>query len=101
MSAYDKVIYHRERDKRIANSRRHKLKNLYNLTTEQYEAMFEQQKGLCAICPLPLKGKGNIDHCHETGKVRGLLCKECNQGLGYFKDNVGVLQKAINYLNGN
>ncbi len=75
-----------------------------------YEMMFEKQKGLCAICGkveiAVYKGKRDIgkvrklciDHNHETGKVRGLLCQKCNAGLGMFLDNVEFMLKAVAYL---
>ncbi len=68
----------------------------YRLTPEGYKALWEEQEGKCAICrgELPL----NVDHCHVTLKVRGLLCHNCNVGLGNFFDSVELLQAAINYL---
>lgn len=77
----------------------------YGLTVEQYDALFEKQQGKCAICATeePSRNKSNyrlfVDHCHDTGKVRGLLCHHCNVGLGHFKDNWQLLTKAIEYLN--
>jgi hypothetical protein len=58
------------------------------------------QAGLCKICLIELTLKAScLDHCHKTGFVRGCLCRSCNTGIGYFKDNVETLQKAIDYLN--
>jgi hypothetical protein len=59
--------------------------------------MYERQNGNCAICNnnYPVL---NIDHDHETGKVRALLCGECNRGLGFFHDNLELLKKGIDYL---
>ena len=57
--------------------------------------------GKCEICHKPLilaKGKYAIDHCHKTGKIRGVLCQQCNQGLGCFQDDVVLIQDAIQYL---
>lgn len=69
---------------------------LYELTVAEYEAMFAKQNGLCKICR---KEKATaVDHCHETGKIRGLLCLACNKGLGFFRDNPVVLQNAIDHL---
>lgn len=77
----------------------------YGITIEQYEQMLVDQKSLCAICLRPpeptSKGHGerfHIDHCHATGKVRGLLCYCCNSGLGSFLDNVEAVQRAAEYL---
>ncbi len=61
--------------------------------------MFAAQEGACAIChrtDRPL----NIDHCHDSGKVRGLLCGPCNRGIGFLEDDVTLLQSAIDYLLG-
>lgn len=78
-----------------------KLKIKYGLTIEQYNAMFESQNGQCKICGKKFDnkmGSGNVDHCHKTGKVRGLLCNGCNVGLGFFKDNIENLKSAAEYL---
>lgn len=78
------------------------LLKLYNCSQEQYDEMFEKQQGCCKICgthQTELNQKLSIDHCHVTGKIRGLLCKHCNHGLGKFKDNTILLQFAIDYLN--
>lgn len=76
--------------------------SLYGLTVEQYDAMLLEQKGVCAICgkqeALSSKGVLSIDHDHNSGKVRGLLCDTCNRGLGHFYDNVSLLHNAIKYL---
>lgn len=82
------------------------LKSRYGITIDDYILLFESQNGVCAICGLPervLNGKQkplSVDHDHETGKVRGLLCNDCNRGLGGFKDNALRLQQAIVYLGG-
>lgn len=80
-------------------------------TIEEYFRVYEEQGGRCRLCPKQgtLRGLGSgakievlvIDHCHETGKFRGLLCHSCNLALGHFKDDVAVLEKAIAYLKGN
>jgi hypothetical protein len=83
----------------------HNLKR-YGLTESVFLEMYEQQEHKCKICGRPIAySTGNamdslhIDHDHETGKVRGLLCGDCNTGLGKFKDNTEILSKAIRYLN--
>ena len=77
------------------------LKRTYNLTELEYANMLSKQKGLCAICNTTMKVV-NIDHCHTTNKVRGLLCPECNRGLGLFYDDADRLLSAAEYLkNGN
>lgn len=79
-------------------------------TIDEYHKVYEEQGGKCKLCPrkgsLRLSGADNkteilvIDHCHESGKFRGLLCHNCNVGLGHFKDDIAVLENAIAYLKG-
>lgn len=71
-------------------------RHAYGIEPEQYDIMFQEQKGLCAICQK--KKKLCVDHDHSTGKVRGLLCHNCNRGLGSFYDNTSFLNKAVEYL---
>lgn len=79
------------------------LKTRYGITSEDYEKLLIKQEYQCAICCTDKCSSGRnfaVDHCHVTGKVRGLLCSNCNTSLGGFKDNAELLQKAIKYLNG-
>ena len=81
-------------------------KNKYGLTLEQYNSLLKKQNHVCAICNLPETSKHTngtlknlaVDHCHTTKEIRGLLCDNCNRGLGYFKDNAKSLKTAIEYL---
>jgi hypothetical protein len=87
---------------RKQKSRDHHLKTMYGITQEDYNIMFEKQDGCCAICKkhqTEVSRALSVDHCHETGKVRGLLCHTCNSAIGKFYDNVSLLENAINYLN--
>jgi len=73
----------------------------YNLEPEHKQALLEKQNYGCAICSYKFgqkKGDIKVDHCHDKGHVRGLLCDLCNRGLGYFKDNVDSFKNAIKYL---
>lgn len=71
----------------------------YGLTKEQYLSMFNEQGGRCAICEKVETDRYlAVDHCHETGKVRKLLCKDCNTSLGKFNDSPDLLRKAAEYL---
>lgn len=76
----------------------------YGLTAEEYKQLIDKQDGKCAICGASIGNtEGDrlyVDHDHATGKVRGLLCSNCNLGLGKFQDSVQLLQKAILYLGG-
>lgn len=79
---------------------RNKNYKTYGITLDDYNAMFSAQGGKCAICngTNPSGKSLAIDHCHETGKVRALLCINCNIGIGNFKDNTETMLKAIEYL---
>ena len=82
--------------------RSQRLLEKYGITLEDYELMLENQNHTCKICGTDEPrgvGTWKVDHCHTTGKVRGLLCNNCNLGLGNFKDNTVVLASAIKYLN--
>jgi hypothetical protein len=82
-------------------SRNWKLRKHYGLTPEDFDILLMKQKGACAICLKTQEQTGkilNVDHCHKTGKVRGLLCGGCNASLGVFEDSIETLQRAIAYL---
>lgn len=85
-------------------ARVHWLKNKYGLTPEKYKKIFDNQHGCCAICgrhQTEFKKVFVVDHDHQTGKIRGLLCYGCNLGLGGFDDNRDSLLSAISYLDEN
>lgn len=105
-------INKKRRQKYINNPdilRARRLKRAFNMTLEDYDNMFKKQGGVCVICGKPPEGidkrgkterprKLEVDHNHKTGKVRGLLCFHCNNGLGCFKDSKENLASAIKYL---
>lgn len=71
----------------------------YGIEPNEYDWMFTTQGGVCAICRKPEIGKNlAIDHCHDKGHVRGLLCGSCNNGLGRFRHDPNLLLNAISYL---
>lgn len=72
----------------------------YSVTEECLILMRDAQQGRCAICQRLFDGTPCLDHCHVSGKARGLLCDHCNRGLGYFRDRPEVLLKAAEYLGG-
>lgn len=77
------------------------VKRMYGLTKDEWLTLLDNQNHCCAICSEHSDDLGffHTDHDHITGKVRGLLCKNCNTVLGHAKDNVEILRKAIDYLN--
>ena len=90
-------------NKKANNSLEKRVKK-FGITVDEYNNFISTQNNCCAICGTnkdDFNGRGNnfhIDHCHSTNKVRGLLCNNCNTGLGQFKDNVQNLKNAIQYL---
>ncbi len=80
--------------------RKHLLRKLYGLAPEQVNQILLDQGGKCAICATQSSGKRgwHVDHCHDTQKVRGILCSNCNLALGHMKDSPAILRSAIRYL---
>ena len=90
-----------KRRKYDATNARHKIM-LYGITSEQINEMVSKQKGVCALCgKLPTNGRWKklvVDHDHQTGKIRGLLCNPCNVGLGALGDTIESIERAMSYL---
>lgn len=84
------------------SKRRHHVMRKYGVTLEHVEQTIAQQGGVCGICrteKIDVRGyRNHIDHCHESGEFRGVLCFSCNAGLGNFKDDIAKLKFAISYL---
>lgn len=79
--------------------RRQSLKKSFGVSLEWYEMTLLSQNGVCKICGSTNKKRRlSVDHCHKTKKIRGLLCGNCNVGLGNFKDDPKLMAKAIEYL---
>ena len=79
------------------------LKRLYNMSLYDYNRLLKEQDGKCAICKTEnahttRANHFHVDHCHETGRIRGLLCHHCNHLLGHAKDNIQILLNTIRYL---
>lgn len=79
-----------------------RLQKLYQITANDYDSLLAEQGHKCAICGSTETGRNDswfcVDHDHRTGEVRGLLCNNCNRGLGLFKDNELILNSAENYV---
>lgn len=91
---------YRQRPERKAADREGHLKRKYGMTLADYEAIFEAQGGVCAICgePRPEERTLHVDHDHETGVIRGLLCFRCNQAIGSLQEDHDIFQAAADYL---
>jgi len=78
----------------------YKLKSQYGLSRDQYELMIKNQNNRCIICgnPFTTPKHTHIDHDHKTGSVRGVLCSNCNTGIGFFRENIDIMISAIKYL---
>ena len=112
---YNKEYHIQNKDKRNEYSKKYDLKNKdirkdrdrkrnlkkYNLTEDQYNKMLSDQNYSCKICDtheIKLTRKLAVDHCHATGKIRGLLCNACNTSLGKLKEDTKIMQKLIEYV---
>lgn len=92
--------HHNLEKKRIAYRYNHKFKNIkdqYGLTKDEYFEILDKTNGLCPICNRKIN-KPNVDHCHNTGVIRGIICFQCNLGMGNFNDDIERLKNAIKYL---
>jgi hypothetical protein len=82
------------------------LKTRYGISLDDYQNMLDTQKNCCAVCFTALKENAknknlvHVDHCHEKGGVRGILCRSCNLLIGHASDDVNILRAAIKYLEG-
>ena len=94
--------HYKKKDKEAARiaRRTYTLKTKYNMTPEQYQHKLDHANGCCEICenPLIVKQSTCLDHNHKTGQVRGILCSACNSMLGFSKEKIDTLQRAIMYL---
>lgn len=100
---YSKQWKNKNRDRTRRTDRFSWVKTKYGLSKDEYVELIEKQDSKCAICLCeldPFDGKTNthVDHCHASGKVRGILCRACNTALGSFQDDIDTLRRAIHYL---
>jgi hypothetical protein len=84
---------------RAVQGRQSHLKREYGITEAERDGLIASQGGVCCICLAALPA--HVDHCHETGRVRGVLCFSCNAALGQFKDRPDVMRRAATYVEGN
>jgi hypothetical protein len=117
INAANKVYADKNRDRINTYAKEYRAKNkdkqknydlvkLYGITANDYDDLLKKQNGVCAICEKPetavIRNKRvrlAVDHDHTKGIIRGLLCMMCNHGIGRFKDDIKILQRAIDYLN--
>ncbi|WP_219463786.1 endonuclease VII domain-containing protein [Nonomuraea rhizosphaerae] len=92
------TVMREDRIQKHGSTRNYHLKRRYGITEDDFDRMLAQQEGLCAICRV-VPGTF-VDHCHATGLVRGILCFNCNNGLGHFSDSTALLEVAAHYLEG-
>lgn len=110
---YNRRYREANREKMVARSKAHyeankefyrfkSLASKYGVTREQYDHLMTKQKGRCAICETPFgttrQTWAHVDHCHDSSRIRGLLCTRCNPMIGYAKDDPKILRAAIRYL---
>jgi len=100
ITEYNKEYRLNNKELIVKTNRQFRLKKAYGLSLKDWEGLWYAQDGRCAICDEFFTNVRSIcvDHDHKTGKVRGLLCRNCNYGLGYFNDNIELLVKAICFL---
>lgn len=92
---------YREKPPEYKDVRSYMLKYRYGIDQQAYDALLESQSYACAICKRSTNDMTyhlHTDHCHSTGKVRGLLCSPCNTYLGYIKDNPAVYEAGVKYI---
>jgi hypothetical protein len=96
--ARNRVYHNKNREKITKQMLVSHRRRLYGITEEEYNNMILSQNNLCAICNRPSNKTLHVDHNHTTGKIRGLLCSNCNTGIGFFNEDIFALTKAIEYL---
>lgn len=89
--------HHRQKYPRNTARRQRQRLSQYDLTVQDRDKMVTSQGGCCAICGVKPDALA-VDHCHATGRVRGLLCNKCNWGLGMFDDSLDIMASAASYL---
>jgi hypothetical protein len=99
VNKHNRKSYYKHKDER----RTYYIEKTYGINKKDFDRLMVLQNNRCGICKILIEAgnhKSCIDHDHKTGKVRGLLCSNCNLGIGYFKEDILVLESSINYLKG-
>lgn len=103
--AYDKAWRSKRTPRSFREEKDRRLRHKYGISIDDYERLMVKQNGMCAVCGSEgtetKSGKRYalaVDHCHVSSGVRGLLCQDCNSGIGSLKDDIGLLERAIQYL---
>lgn len=106
-SVYGKEYYKKNKESLLVKQKNTYYLSLYGITSIDYKELLEKQKGLCLICGKPERTRKNncdslrnlaVDHCHTTGRVRGLLCRACNTLIGLAEEDTNTLRSAVDYL---
>ena len=99
IATYVKKYREENKEEITIKKEEYRLKSKYGITLTENNVLLQKQNNKCKICLVEFSNvTPNVDHCHITNEVRGILCGPCNRGLGIFKDDIKVLTKAINYL---
>lgn len=102
MSIEDRRKWNAHQNSKKEYHKNYRLNSKYGLTLEQFDQMYEDQQGKCAICSVDVPtNKICVDHNHTTGQVRQLLCHNCNVILGHAFEDPTILMKCVEYLNAN
>lgn len=104
--AYQKEYRQRQASKRVNKDKKYSLKKKYGMTPSQWEVLEDAQDGRCAICKQKIKDAStvknhqvpHVDHSHDSGRVRSLLCNGCNRAIGYLSDSADRATAASSYL---
>jgi len=94
----NRAYYAKTKEKQREYGRVSHLRRKYGLSSKQVEVIWKNQNEVCALCLRPITGKKLVDHCHKTGKFRGLVHRKCNAILGMADDDLQILERAIVYL---
>jgi hypothetical protein len=82
----------------LFQNKRRRIEKQFGISPAKFDEMIISQNGKCALCDKPIMKRPCMDHDHKTGKVRAILCLQCNSGLGHFEDSIQLVEKALVYL---